>query len=55
MTAGITWTMVAVCALVVAGLFFLVKSFAMPQSFFKKQEKKEELLKKFPPGSPPPG
>lgn len=32
-------------ALGLLGLFVAVRSFSMPQSFFKKEEKKEELRK----------
>jgi hypothetical protein len=41
--SGIT---LGVIALVIVGLFFVVRSFSMPSNFFKNQKKREELKKK---------
>jgi|GEM_PF-2572651 hypothetical protein len=41
--SGIT---LGVILLVIVGLFFVMRSFSMPSSFFKNQKKREELQKK---------
>jgi Na+/melibiose symporter-like transporter len=41
--SGIT---LGVIALVIVGLFFVVRGFSMPSIFFKNQKKREEIKKK---------
>jgi putative Mn2+ efflux pump MntP len=41
--SGIT---LGVVLLVIVGLFFVVRGFSMPSSYFKNQKKREELKKK---------
>ena len=41
--SGIT---LGVILLVIVGLFFVVRGFSMPSSFFKNQKKREEMQKK---------
>jgi hypothetical protein len=45
MISDMSVPMLVLIALGIACLIIAVRSFAMPQSFFKKQEKKEELKK----------
>jgi hypothetical protein len=49
-----SWIVIGASAFVVLGLYVVVKSFALPRSFFKKQEKKEELRERFLPEKTPP-
>jgi hypothetical protein len=49
-----SWIAIGASAFVVLGLYVVVKSFALPRSFFKKQEKKEELRERFLPEKTPP-
>jgi putative Mn2+ efflux pump MntP len=41
--SGIT---LGVILLVIVGLFFVVRGFSMPSSYFKNQKKREEIQKK---------
>jgi hypothetical protein len=41
--SGIT---LGVILLVIVGLFFVVRGFSMPSSYFKNQKKREEMQKK---------
>ena len=45
MISDVSVPMLVLIALGIVCLIIAVKSFAMPQSFFKKQEKKDELRK----------
>jgi hypothetical protein len=47
MITEISWITLGVIVLAVVGLFFVIKSFSMPPSYFKNQQKREALKKKF--------